>query len=303
MNPLWAKPVFGSIALLFFAVSLASPALAQQMPSATGSQKVTLTLLVPQPDEDEVPDAEVRRRQHAEMARMTMGRIEERLKNVGVKDFDVKVLAHGQVQVIVRGRWTRDMIAGIIIPAGRMELRPVVQTGEAWTSLASSLPKGVEIRQEETSFNADDAYLWSGDYSTLEALSRRVSLGTTHVFVYPDDDGWRTISLAAPVATHRDLNRVTMRNSPAGMPFVMMDFKQDTAHRVRESVSQDEVTRLAIVIDDEIVSIVRYGGDRFNHRLEVVCPAHLLTTDAQRAWVQQVVGRLAVPMPITLAEM
>jgi hypothetical protein len=94
-----------------------------------------------------------------------------------------------------------------------------------------------------------------------------------------------------------------MHTTPAGVPFVTLQFNQDTPARVRQNVVGEETTELAVVIDDEIVAIVRYDAQRFTQRFELTCPPHLQTTEARRAWVQQVVGRLAVPMPITLAEL
>jgi hypothetical protein len=290
-------PLAALLAILLSLV-LALPAAAQERPP---TQDVRLTLVVPEPQDEDNP--EIRRRQRQEMARLGSTRIEERLTRAGIKGFKVNVLPHGQIQVQVHGRHTRQQIANIVVPAGRMELRPVVSTGEAWVSIASSLPVGIELRQEADSLSDEDVYLWSADFSTLSDFSRRVALGTTHVFVYPDAEGWRTMSLAAPVATHRDIEKVDMRTTPAGVPFIMVELQRETPSRIRNDVDMELVKELAVVLDDEIVSIVRFEGARAGQRLELVCPPHLTSQDARRAWVQQVTGRLAVPMPITLGEL
>ncbi|MBA2665377.1 MAG: hypothetical protein H0U74_24020 [Bradymonadaceae bacterium] len=278
----------------------AASAQAQAQSKPRSSNEVVLKLLIPRP---EGANAEIRRLKHTEMARMASERIERRLSHAGVKDFRVEVEPHGILRVTAHSSMDSDTIAGIVIPRGQMELRPLVATGSDWTSIADAIPSDIELRQDIDSLDAQNAYLWSNRREVLESFVNRISLGEAQVFVYPDEGGWRSLTLGPSLANHNDLQQVHRKTTPSGVPFVLLELRDDVAHRMRQSLQISESSHLAVVLDGEIVATLRFSAERISSHLELSCPPHLRNSRAQNTWVTQVAGRLAAPIPIVLAEL
>ena len=268
----------------------------------SGDRRVNFRLVVENPDDGTEP--EVRARRHQEVARMAAERIEKRLEVIGVGDYRVRVLPSNDLEVNVFGRHSAEAIRSAVIPPGRMEIRAVVVDETPWMDLEEMLPEGVEVRVEPGSFQTDRLYLYSPSAESLHRFLSRVSLGGVgEVMIYPHQEGWRTLNLGAVLATEQDLNRVELKRTPSAIPFVSTHLKTEVTQEIRAAAALENARHLAVILDGEVVSLIRFSGRTFSSEMILEVPEFLRTTEARNGWALQVAGRLAAPLPITLAEL
>lgn len=267
----------------------------------TQSRNVEFTLRVESPDDD--ADASHRVRRHGEIARIAADRIEMRLDAVGVRNHNVRLTEQNDIRVTVYGRHSADAIKGAVIPPGRVEIRPVITDNSPWGELADILPDEVELRYEPGAFDSNRVFLYSHDIGVLREFTGRIALGEIEVALYPHDDGWRTVNMGPPLATHRDVEGVQLERTPSAIPFVTTTLNTEAAQRIRAEASQANVRHLAIMIDGELVTMIRFSNRNFSQTLTLDCPDFLRSSEARQQWGIQVAGRLAAPIPITLTEL
>lgn len=239
-------------------------------------------------------EARARALRHAEITRITARSIEKRLTAAGVKQFTVQPQRHGTIHITAHTSIERDALTALVTAPGNLEIRPILQSGDDWTSIASALPRGIELHQDAEHFDPQYAYLWSAQHSTLSAFLRQLAVPSTLFTVYPTDGGWRSLSLGEPVSTQQNLARTTSKATPAGIPFITLEF--------HNAFPRERGRDLAFVLDGEVITIIRSANERATARMELPTPAHLQSRDAQIAWAAQIAGRLAAHLPLTVAE-
>lgn len=250
----------------------------------------------------------------AEMTQLTARRIRTRLKAAGIKDFSVTSAQSRSILVRVRGNTSRQVVAGIVVPRGRMELRPIEPAGTRWVRALADLPVGVELRQKQGSFDANQAYLWSADAEKLHSVLRFlennpsrniISAGSGLKFtVFPDTGGgWRTLTLSAPIATHDDVASASIRQGKTGESYVQLLFENDLSDALLPNGAlTDDAALWAVLLDGEVVSVLGSRAHHLGSSLNITAPEQLGTRDARQAWAQQVAGRLAAYIPVPLIE-
>lgn len=301
MKQLSTRPAVFSflLALLFVAgalVGLPEEAEAQQ----SGDRRTQFRLIVENPDD--ALEGEIRVRRHREMAQMAAERVEKRLATIGVGDYRVRVLPSNDLEVQVFGRHRAETIKSAVIPPGQMDIRPVLVDDTPWMDLEELLPDDIELRAEPGSFQTDRLYLYSPNASSLHSFLGRVSLGAKEIYIFPHRDGWRTLALGESLATERAVEGVSMHRTPSAIPFVRVQLNEEAVDEIRTGARREDARHLAILLDGEIVSLVRFGERHFSSELTLEVPEYLRTSDARSGWAMQVAGRLAAPIPIILAE-
>ncbi|RDV36568.1 hypothetical protein DV096_19135 [Bradymonadaceae bacterium TMQ3] len=291
------------IALLGTTALLAGPSATSaeaQRVQRHSDRTVRLTLVVESPDIEAEPDDTRRTRARRLLAEEASKRILTRLKAIGVKDPRAIVTPQNHIQVVAPGALSAQVVRGALLAPGKLEIRPVAERSPHWTELAGQLPEGVEIRQNPGQVSPDRVHLWSADFATLHRFTRRLALGETRVEVFPTREGWRTLDLGEVLATEENLASSELRSSPAGIPFVQIELEPGSAETLRGAASSHTSTTLAVMLDGEVVSLIhRTGGQA----LEIPCPDHLRSHQSRQAWAAQVAGRLATPIPLTIAEL
>lgn len=259
------------------------------------------------------PEDKFETKKIAEITQLTARSIRTRLKAAGVRDFSVTSTKSRTILVRVRGNIEREVIAGIVVPSGRLELRPVQPAGANWVRALADLPAGVELRQEKESLDAAHAYLWSADAETLRAalaVLEKTSVknvnpidGALKFNLYPADGGWRALALSAPIATHQDVASASISQGKTGEPFVQVIFQNNLSDAIRtNSTLSEDATSWAVLLDGEVVSLLNSRGHNLGSSLSIKAPAQLRTRQARQAWAKQVAGRLAAYIPVPLIE-
>lgn len=236
-----------------------------------------------------------------EMTRMTAGRIEKRLEAAQFKHFEVVAERPRKIKIDVMGGVERDLVGGVVIPPGRLELRPVEAVGDLWLQHLPSLPTDVQMRQKSGSLYSHDAYLWSESRSRLAAALDSVEMDGVDLAPYPDREqgGWKSLALGPPLVTHSDVSDATVRRSKTGRPHVRVNFRRNVA--IPDGASR-AVDTWAVLVDGEVVTTFKHGDKSFGESVTLPAPAHLSRGEASRKWAQQVAGRLAAYLPVTLME-
>ncbi|QDG53119.1 hypothetical protein FIV42_20950 [Persicimonas caeni] len=234
-----------------------------------------------------------------EITKEAARRVRKRLKTARIKNFDVETEAPRTVRVSAGGGVSHSLLAGIVAPQGRFALRPVEPVGERWTKISTKLPAGVEVRQKKGSLEAEDAYLWSRSRAKLAKAIAQVDAGAYEIETYPAGGGWRTLALAAPVATHKDVAGASIRMGKTGDVYVRLTFR----HKVSAAHLAARTHRtFAVVLDEEVVATFQRIDTSFGSSLTVTAPEHLQSDRARKLWAQQVAGRLAAYMTVPLIE-
>jgi hypothetical protein len=270
------------------------------------------------PDGEQEPIGdELKSEMTRQVTKLAADRLRDRLKAAEIKRFSVTSDEPRTIVVRARGGVSRELLAGIVAPAGRFELRPVLSVGEGWVKAMRELPGGVKLRQEEGSVDPDDAYLWSADRAKLHATATRAAQryleresldeNAIEVATYPAAGGWRTLALGSAVATQADVAHAAIRQGKTGETYVRLLFKRElSGHGLSNAGAEHSILGAsrtwAIVLDGEVVSVMDRAANSLGNSLSVMAPEHLRTRDARRIWAQQVAGRLAAYMPITLME-
>ncbi|TXD37237.1 hypothetical protein FRC98_10935 [Lujinxingia vulgaris] len=291
------------VALLGTTAILAGPAATSAEAQRTqrhSDRTVRMTLVVESPQIEAEPDENKRTRARRLLAEEAAERIITRLKAIGVKDPRAIVTPQNHIQVVAPGAASAQVVRGALLAPGKLEIRPVSESSPHWIELASQLPEGIEVRQNPGQVSPDRVHLWSADFATLHRFTRRLALGDTRVEVFPARDGWRTLDVGEVLATEEDLTTSELRSSPGGIPFVQIELGSDSAEKIRSATSSANSAPLAVLLDGEVVSLIRRTGGQ---ALELPCPDHLRSHLSRQAWAAQVAGRLATPIPLTIAEL
>lgn len=271
------------------------------------ARKTQVVVAVPMPAaKGPGEDEELLRLKQTHQARLVADRLTRRLAVAGIKQYAVQPEGRGLVRVTAYGAVDRALLAGLVVPQGMLEVRPVRSAVSEWEDLAMRLPVGIELRHKDSAYGApnlaEDAFLWSSRREELEAFAKGMSLGGHEVMVYPEGTGWRTLVTQSSVASHRDVTGVSLHRTPRGVPFVAVKLETGVPGTVREAVGARMVTHLAMVLDGEVVALLDYDPAAFDHKLELTYPDTSAADDVQRRWVQQVAGRLASHIPLALVE-
>lgn len=261
--------------------------------------RAKVKLIVADSVDSESGDDAYERARLEEITKEAAKRVRKRLKTARIKNYDVEIEEPRTVRVSAGGGVSHALLAGIVAPQGRFELRPVEPVGERWTKISSNLVKGVEVRQEKGSLKAKDAYLWSRSRSKLGEAIAAVDAGSYEIETFPAGGGWRTLALASPVATHKDVAGASIRMGKTGDVYVRLTFRHDVsaAHLVARAHRM-----FAVVLDGEVVATFQRIDTSFGSSLTISAPKHLQTDRARKIWAQQVAGRLAAYMAVPLIE-
>lgn len=266
-----------------------------------GSEATTVRIMVAASAESTTggSDAEFQEAKLEQITKRVVDRLETRLEAAQIKDFSVEVEDARIIEVTARGDMSKSFLAGLVIPAGRFEFRPVEPVGDQWMRRMPGLPEGVELRQPDGSMISSEAYLWSRSEKKLRQVIEEVEFDGLELALYPADGGWRTLAMGAAVVTQRDIEEASIRQSTTGQSHVRLDFK-------RVISDSDERTRVpgpwAAVVDGEVVTMWQRGDDGIGDALTLPVPAHLGSRSARLEWSRQVAGRLAAHIPVPMIE-
>lgn len=291
----WARARWGRVAIAAAAVLLAV-SFAQ-----AGSKVAKVRLVVADSVDSKTDDAEYQRARLAEITKEAAKRVRDRLQAAQLKQFSVDTddKDPGSVHVSAHGGVSHALLAGIVAPQGHFELRPAEPVGRQWMKLSSSLPKGVEIRQEKGKLSASSAFLWSKSRAALAKAVAGVDMPGMEIELYPHDGGWRTFALGAPVASHEDVAKAKIRQGKTGDMYVRLRFSRDIS---AEHLAKRSRRTWAVVLDGEVVAAFQRMDTAFGSALSITPPKHLATKKSRRIWAQQVAGRLAAYMTVPLVE-
>lgn len=267
-----------------------------------------------EPDNTESGSGTFEREKSLELTQLVARSVRKRLKAAGIKDFSVKSSKSFIIQVRVRGSMTRSLIAGIVVPRGRFELRPVEPSGSRWVRALAHLPPGVELRQKEGSIDASEAYLWSANANTLRTAIHflqtnplkgiRPAQGALKFAVYPDDrGGWRTLTLSEPIATHKDIASAAIDQGHSGESYVRLLFHNQLSDALdANGALSGDANLWAVLLDGEVVSVLSGRAHNLGNSLSIMAPDQLRTPQARQSWARQVAGRLAAYIPVPVIE-
>ncbi len=272
---------------------------ARRAAAADEPGEATVRLMVAETAKDKSHDAKLERDKLSHMIEMAAKRLRRRLATAHIKQYTVETEKPNTIRVHAYGGVTHALLAGIVVPQGRFELRPAVALGDQWTRASGKLPKGVEIRQEAGSMAVEDAYLWSHSRHSLEKAVAATGITGFDVKYYPAAGGWRTLALGKPVATQDDVARARIRRGNTGETYVRVSFH----HKVTSRLPHQAQRRWAVVLDGEVVSTMRRMGEDFGAALSVTAPRYLTSESARVTWAQQVAGRLSAYMSVPLVEL
>ncbi|MFP4597739.1 MAG: hypothetical protein ACLFVJ_05780 [Persicimonas sp.] len=266
-----------------------------------GSEATTVRVVVAASAESTTGDSgeQFQRAKLDQITKQVADRLDTRLDAAQIKHFTVEVKDARIIEVRARGDISASLLAGLVIPAGAFEFRPVEPVGDQWMRRLPGLPEGVELRQPEGSMVSTEAYLWSRNERTLRQVIEDADLDGFELAVYPADGGWRTVAMGAPAVTHRDIEAASIRQSKTGQSHVRLDFKR----AISDSRDSARVPGAwAAVVDGEIVTMWQRGDDRIGDALTLPAPSHLGSRSARLQWSRQVAGRLAAHIPVPMLE-
>ena len=294
--PREARPLLAAflavVMVAFFAIDTAE--------AQNKERRVQFTLSLETSSLEGNPELRVRRAQ--EMAAIAAERIETRLNSIDIKNHRVRVNDSNQIDITVYGLHSPEAIKSAIIPAGRLEIRPVLADNSIWLDLEDSLPEQIEIKYDPASFQTDRIFLFSPSARSLRDFLSRVSLGSTDVVLFPHQQGWRTLNLGPTLATHSDITGVELHQTPSAIPFVKANLSAEATDKIRTHATAENVRHLVLILDGEPVHLYRFSQTQFSDELNLQTPDFLRTTDARYHWAIQVVARLSTPLPVTLIE-
>ena len=229
-------------------------------------------------------------------ARVAVTHLAKRLRAAGIKEFSLTVVDASTLHFETGVDRDEGWMAALLTAPGSLQLRPVRAGVPNWVELASSLPVGVEIRGEK------EPWLWAPQRDLLEPWLARVSLAGVTIETMPDEGGVRTISLGETLGTERGVRDVRVDRSTTGAPYLEVTLDGATGARLA-ALAGSGVEQVAIVLDGEVIGVVRTSTLRADQRLRISVPdgATADTRTLRQAWVEQVAGRLAAPFPVPIA--
>lgn len=229
-------------------------------------------------------------------AQMAIDRLQKRFKAASVREVEFRAVSPSMLTVETGWDHERPWMEALLTAPGKLEVRRTTPDKPDWLGLARHLPAGVELRGDQP------PYVWAAKRSTLRSFLGHISLPDTHLTVFPEDGGFRSVSLGEVVATERQLKASEARRSSTGAPFVHMEFDPAVGASLAAAHVSD-VEKVAIVLDGELVGFV--PAKAFQERAQVrlsVPPGAVADDRTERdLWIRQVAGRLAAPLPITIA--
>lgn len=265
-------------------------------------KRVEFSVTVGSGDVPEDADRELRIQRQREITTEVVERMEKRLDAIGFNSHDVSATDLYRIDVTVYGDHSAATLKSALIPAGRLEVRPVIVDGSRWYDVAADLPTGVELRSQRGSFRTDSVFLFGHSARTLRGVIDRHDNGDQRLEVFPHEDGWRVLQLGPVAATERDVHRAGIDQNPSGIPFVRATFSARAAQQIRSASAASHSSDLAIIVDGEVVAVQSFGPNQFHDSLDLDPPSHLRSADARRHWAHQVAARLATPIPVRLVE-
>lgn len=270
--------------------------------ASSGGDHVEFTLAVDTAvgDNDQA-DRELSARTRQNVAEETATRIEQRLETIGVGDYEVEPTADNDVAVTVYGDYSPQTIRSAVIPSGFVEIRPVRVGTTPWLEVVEQLPDDTEFHHEPGSWETHSFFLFSSSPQTLHRAAGLLDDDYT-IGVYPHEDGWRTLNLGDVGATHADVTDVRLHRNRTGAPFVSVSLTGEAVQQVRAVAGEAGASQLAVLVDGEVVALEHFHSDAFSESVTLSAPDHLQSPDARQQWARQVAGRLAVPIPVELAE-
>ncbi len=229
-------------------------------------------------------------------ARMTAERLEKRLTAAHVKEFELDVVDSTTLKFETGGDHDPAWLEALLTSPGTVGFHTVLEDEPDWLTLARTMPDGLEIRGTKT------PYVWSASRSRLSRWLERITLADAAVSVFPEDGGFRTITLGDAIGSRRDVESTRVGRSNTGVPFVEMELQGRVAARLAEG-TRSAVQNVAVVLDGEVIGFVRAKTLKSQNRIRLPVPEGAVADSRKerRAWVYQVAGRLAVPLPISIA--
>ncbi len=268
--------------------------------ASTGGDRVEFTVTVEPGGEQE--DEEIRARTRRNVAEEVARRIEHRLEAIDIKHFAVEATGGSDVKITVYGSHDPQVIKGAVVPAGMVEVRPVLVDSNPWLGVAQQLPDGVEFHHEPGSIQTTSFFLYAASPTPLYESIELLDSPDHYMEVFPYEDGWRTLTLGDALATHEDVVDVEMSRDRSGGNFLAATLSADAAQYVRSRASNYGANQLAIIIDGEVVGLKYFSERSFSERMTLDAPDHLQSSDARASWATQVGARLAAPIPVRIAE-
>lgn len=237
----------------------------------------------------ESAEAGKRRRQTLALVTVqTAKRIKKRLLATGIGEVQMTTRPYGEITIRTSPAKSAQWLAQVVVPPGRLGLHEQLDQSLLWSELASSLPKGIEFRQNQT-----DSHLWSASRKTLDAFLSRLALVDRTVSLVPGDAGWRSVMWRGQLASEADIESASAKTSRMGAPFVAVNFKSKADEAWRSS----SATRFVISLDGEAISQLGPAPKQVDPVATLTCIGSLST---QRDCTSQIVGRLSVPIPLPL---
>ncbi len=222
-------------------------------------------------------------------------RLRRRLTAAGIKEFELSVTDPATLRLETGVEKSSAWMEALIASPGKFELLPLASEDPPWLELARTIPEGVEIRGMET------PYVWSADRAKLTSWLRRIATGKLRVELFPEDGGFRTISLQEAVATESAVRSVKVE-STRGSKFVRVVLDP----RLRAQLAaraESGVERFAMVLDGELIGFGSFKELESRGWLRLAPPPGAVSDSRELVddWVHQVAGRLAAPMPVPVA--
>lgn len=223
-------------------------------------------------------------------------RLRKRLTAAGIKEFVISIEDASTLRLETGVDADEAWMEALIASPGRAELRPVLANQPDWLELASQMPAGIEIR------GGEETWVWSAKRWPLQDWLRRLALPDVAVKVFPSDAGYRSYTLGEPLASERDVRGVEVRQSAAGEAFATVTFDPAIAARLAGS-SLSGVEQCGLVLDGEVIGFVPTETLKTENRVRLSAPQGAVPDQRRyrEAWVQQVAGRLAAPLPVPIA--
>lgn len=267
--------------------------------ASTPGNNVEFTLTVESSSADDEERLNSRARQN--VAKEVVSRIERRLEAIDIRHFAVEATG-SDVQVRVYGNHDIDAIKSALIPAGMLEIRPVLVDSNPWLSVAPQLPEGVQFYHEPGSIRPDSFFLFAPSPQLLYQSMDLVSSEDHHIEVFPHGEGWRTLHLGEVAATHNDVADVKIDRNRSGASFVSLTLTGEGAQQIRSQARAAGANQLAVIVDGEVVALKHFNERRFSESVTLDAPEHLESRQMRSLWATQVGGRLAAPIPVRIAE-